>query len=275
MNRNVFITTTAATIVLALSLLTGCATHTPKSTSAILKVTPELAKEIHDTIVLNESKIRTLKAKTSIKVKSQLLRVPTKLSGILMFKWPDSMRLITNKLVFTIFDMTYAGNQVWFNVPSERKVYTGLYNDKTVVSGFGISFKPYDVITIFNFNELFKKNEFYFDVDQDSWVMHIIDSDSKENSLLANLYIDPNYNVRKYEMLDYNGNITTSILFDNHIDLDGCKVPQSVNIIWPKEKSSFQLLFKDFTVNKDLPDSVFQFSMPENSDMIPIGSFYY
>lgn len=261
-------------VYIVLACFIGCATRVPKNYGPLPEINEELANNIRDTILLNESKLLTLKAKASIQVKSKMFKSSARLSGVLRFKRPNSLRLITSKLTFTIFDMIYVGNQIWFNVPSEERVYAGFFDENTLVEGFGVSFKPFDVINVFNLNELFDQNEFKLEVHQDSLVMHIV-SQSHPDILLANLYINRDYTVRKYDMFDSNGKLISSITFKDYIELEDCNVPQIFVIKWPREQSSFTLEFKDLDVNKELSDKIFHFSMPKDYEIVPIGNWFY
>lgn len=261
-------------VIAVLVCFAGCATQISKAPGKLPKINDELAKEIHNALLYNEEKIKTIKAKASVKIKSPMLRTPTRFNAILRFKQQSSMRLIASKLTFTVFDMIYVGNQIWFNVPTEKRIYAGFFDKNTVVDGFGVSFKPYDVINIFNFNQLLKDKEYSFGMQKDLWVMHVMESKKNPNSLLANIYIDQHYNVRKYEIFDDNGGVMTLFKFDDYVKMDECNVPQIIEIEWPTKKSAFILTFKDISLNRKLSDDIFQFSMPHDFEVVPIGNWY-
>lgn len=253
---------------------TGCAAHKP----SVLELTPEinqqLVKKIRKSIISNENKIRSLKTNADIKVRSSFLRIPVKFNGILRYKRPNALRMVANKFSYTIFDMTYNSSQLSFYVPQERKIFLGAFDESTNIEVAGLTFKPYDIVNIFNFNEQFKDMEFSLEPYQESWIMHVYDTNHDSKRLFANLYISEENNITEYELFDYNGKPKTSINLDKFKELEGCNIPHKIEFKWPQNDTSFALTFSNLTVNQDLPDNMFNFYVPENTEIIPIGSWY-
>lgn len=252
----------------------GCAAHKP----SILELTPEinqkLVKKIRKSVISNENKIRSLKTNADIKVKSPMLRIPVKFNGILRYKRPNALRMVANKFSHTIFDMTYNNNQLSFYVPQEGKVFLGTFDQSTNIEVTGITFKPYDIVNIFNFNEQFKDMEFFLEPGQESWIMHVYDPSHNSKRLFADLYINKNNNITKYELFGYNGKPKTSITLDKFKELEGCNVPHKIVFKWPQNNSSLAFTFSDLIINQELSDNMFKFYVPENTEIIPIGSWY-
>ena len=252
-------------------LYVGCAAHKPLVIEKLPVADQKLARKIRGSILSNDDKLRSLKANAVIKVKSPDFRVPVKLKGILRFKRPDTLRLVASKFTFTIFDMIYNSNQLSFYVPQERKVFLGLFDASTEIEVTGLTFKPYDVLNIFNFKELFKDNEYNIETNDESWIMYIFSQNYNPKNLLAELHINKFNNVVGYELFDNKGKTRTSVSLDEFIELDSCHIPQKIKIKWPQSKTSLALSLKTPEINQKLPDEMFVFPVPENASIVPIA----
>lgn len=257
-----------------LVLYLGCAAHKPSVIEKVPEADQKLARKIRGSILSNDDKLRTLKTNAVIKVKSPDFRVPVKLRGILRFRRPNTLRLVASKFTFTIFDMIYNSNQLSFYVPQERKVFLGFFDASTEIQVTGLTFKPYDVLNIFNFKELFQDNEYYLETDKELWIMHIYDQNHNPKHLLADLYINKYYNVIGYDLFDDKGKTKTSVSLDEFAELDSCHIPHKIMIKWPQNKTSLALSFSNPVINQILPDEMFAFQAPQNASIIPIASMY-
>ncbi len=261
-------------LIIIAGWFTGCDATKHAIIDPLPKVTPELVTEARNALLANESKIRTIKARVVIKVRNPAFRTSTKLNSILRFKRPDVMRMIVSKLTFTIFDMTHADNQIWLYVPQENRVYAGYFDKTMSVGGMGITFKPYDLVNIFNYNNIFKDKTLYMEQDDDNWVIRIIDTEVEPARHLANLYFDRGYLMLKYELIADTGELGTIFKFSDYQEFADCSFPQTIEIDWPQDKTTFQLDFRELSVNHELPDKIFDFNKPLNSEIIPIGGIY-
>lgn len=257
--------------IISILYFTGCASHMTVTQKELPEPNYLLAHEIKTSLLENESKIRTIKGNAAIEAKCASMQSAFRLNSIIRFKRPDIMRMITNKLSFTIFDLTFNGKNLWFYVPSEKKVFTGAIDETTKINRFGLSFKPYDIFNIFfNYNGLFKDNDFFLETDNGLLVMRIVDPLKGSKHLLANLYIDQSYNVLKYEMFDDNKSVKTLITFKYYTELEGCKLPKVIEIMWPQDNAFLNLTFRSFTVNQTLSDEIFKFSLPDHTEVVPL-----
>lgn len=252
----------------------GCAAQKPSIVEPTLDINQKLANEIRGSILSNENKLHSLKANAVIKVKSPDFRVPIKLKGILRYKRPDALRLVASKFTFTIFDMTYKSDHLSFYVPQERKVFLGSFDKSTWIEVTGLTFKPYDVFNIFNFNELFRDMEYNIEPYKELWKMHIYDNNHSPRHLLADLYINKNNDVTRYDLFDRNGKPNTLVTLDEFKELNGYNFPQKIKIKWPQNKTSLSLTFLNPKVNQELSDKMFNFSMPENAEIVTISNLY-
>lgn len=251
----------------------GCATHKPSVLERTPEIDQKLVKKIHKSTISNEKKFISIKTNADIKVKSPLLRTSVKFNGILRYKRPDSLRMVASKLSHTIFDMTYNGHQLSFYVPQEKEVFLGAFDENTKIEIAGLTFKPYDIVNIFNFNEQFKDMGFLLEPYSESWIMHIYDSNHDPKRLLADLYINKNIIITKYKLFDYNGLPKTVITLDKFQDIEGCLIPHKIEINWPQNNTSIAFTFRDMVINHELPEKMFNFRVPENTKIIPLGSY--
>ena len=104
--------------------------------------------------------------------------------------------------------------------------------------------------------------------------MRIVDPLKGSNHLLANLYIDQSYNVMKYEMFDDNKIVKTLITFKYYTELEGCRLPKVIEIMWPQDNAFFNLTFRSFAVNQTLSDKIFNFSLPEHTEVVPVSNWH-
>ncbi|MGR3219627.1 MAG: LolA family protein [Candidatus Anammoxibacter sp.] len=251
----------------------GCALKQP-----LLKPIPitdqEVVKRIRDTIISNENNIRSIKAHADIKIRSSMLKLPIKFKGVLRYKRPNVLRLIANKFSYTIFDLTRHANQLSFYVPTERKAFVGTFDKMTKIDVAGIAFKPYDIVNIFNFTDMLKDAALYIEKDHESWIMHVYDSDYKPERLLAYIYINKMNNITMHKLFDSTGKLMTLVTFDKYREIEGCNVPHKVEIKWVQDKTSIAFIFDNLSVNEELPDKMFNVTLPENTKIEPIGDLY-
>ncbi|MGR3317208.1 MAG: LolA family protein [Candidatus Anammoxibacter sp.] len=253
---------------------TGCASHKRSLLRPIPVTDQEVVKRIRDTIISNENNILSIKAHADIKIRSSALRVPIKFNGILRYKRPNALRLIANKFSYTIFDMTYNTNQLSFYVPTERKVFLGTFDKTTKIDVTGITFKPYDIVNIFNFSDMLNNAELYLEQDRESLIMHVYDPDYKPKRLLAYIYINKMNNISMYQIFDATGELMTVVTFDKYRKIEGCNVPHRVEIKWVQDKTSIVFIFDNLSVNQELSDKMFNITLPENTEIVPIGNLY-
>ena len=254
--------------------VTGCALHKRSFLKPIPITDQEVIKRVRDTIISNENSIRSIKAHADIKIRSSKLRVPIKFSGILRYKRPNVLRLIASKFSYTIFDLTYNTNQLSFHVPTERKVFLGTVDKMTKIEVAGIVFKPYDIVNIFNFSDMLKNSELHLEQDRESWIMRVYDADYKPKRLLAHIYINKMNNITMYELFDTAGKLMTLVTFGKYREIEGCNVPHRVEIKWLQNKTSIVFIFDNLSVNQELSDKMFNVTLPENTEIVPIGDLY-
>lgn len=265
--------------LLMIVIFSGCASHMesivePKKE----RIGDRLASEIHTAVFSNDAKYTSIKTNVDIRVRSPLLRRSVKLKGVLRFQRPDSLRLVTNKFSFTIFDMTYKDGRLLFHVPQEGKLFSGRIYEDTTVNVTGLTFRPFDLVNIFSFTDLLEDMEFYLEQANDMLVMHVYDGYDKPDgglntsNLLADLYINNSNDVTMYNIFDGNGRAETSVTLDNFKELNGCRIPQKVLIEWPAIDTSLALTLNNTTLNQMLPDQMFDFRIPDNTEVIPLES---
>lgn len=258
----------SATLFLSILIL-GCASQKPMTRSSELVRTISV-KGLQDAIILNTSKIQTLKSKITIQISSPNLPHPVRLNGILRFKRPNMVRLVASKLTFTMFDMIYNGSRFWFYIPQEDKVYSGIFNDNAIINVLGALFKPHDIINIFNYKGLFEEKVASLATGERHWVIHIMGKLSQRH-LFCNIYIEKdNLNVTRCEFFDNDVNLQTLISMDNYLAINGCNVPRMIKIEWLPIKSAIVLNLDGVEVNQELSDIIFDFSIPERSEIVPI-----
>lgn len=253
-----------------LLLILGCAGQKPmtRPSEAIREIS---VKKLQDAIILNTSKIQTLKSKIIIQISSPNSPHPVRLNGIFRLKQPNMMRMVASRLTFTIFDMIYNGSQFWFYIPQEEKVYSGIFNDNAIINVLGMLFKPHDIINIFNYKGLFEEKVASMGIEERHWVIHIMEK-QYSGRLFCNIYIEKNnINVTRCEFFDNDGHLKTLISLDNYLTVDGCNVPRMIKVEWLPVKTAIVLNLDGLEVNQELSNNIFDFSIPERSTVVPIN----
>jgi len=60
------------------------------------------------------------------------------------------------------------------------------------------------------------------------------------------------------------------ILFTNYVSMAGCKVPQRIDVRWPKYDTTLNIIFSDVILNKKLDPKVFSFAKSEGVEVITL-----
>lgn len=266
-------------------LAAGCATSkTPalqktvwEDTSLLFRnnggVAQELSpQEIVDTVISRGSQLATFRANAEMSVATPQLKGPVRCTGIILYQSPQNLRTVGSKFASTLFDISSDGDRFWLYVPQENKCYTGKSDAFHRVEAIGINIFPGDMAHLFNYKELLKEKTPAVETWPAYWLVHVLYVGASEVSLKGNLYIDRvDGEIFRCEVFNPDGSVRLQALFSNPAAINGCKVPQRIDVRWPVYSTTLSMTFSNITVNGVLDPKVFAPAMPEETETINLN----
>ncbi|MFQ5863492.1 MAG: outer membrane lipoprotein carrier protein LolA [Candidatus Brocadiales bacterium] len=252
-------------LLIIATVLTSCATmeHVFIGPPKVLTI-----EEVRDGVTSNSKKISTLKAKAKITLMSRDLKDPLVCKGYIRLERPKRLRIICSKLFSTIFDVLSDGHEFWLYVPKEKRLYRGLSTQD--ITYLGLKFSPNDVASIFEIGEAFQDTTVTsFEVHPEHWHIQLTNpQELTEHHLMVERH---NLHVIRYDSYNPDGSLKMKALLDDYRDVDGCHVPQRIEIYWPRGDTKLILQLKGLSLNEELDPKIFRFTTPENAEIIRLS----
>lgn len=250
---------------IAATLLTGCAAveHVPAGPPKVLTV-----EEVREGVTSNSKKISTLKAKAKITFMSRDLKDPLNCTGYIRLERPKRLRIICSKLFSTIFDVVSNGSEFWLYVPKEKKLYRGRSDQD--IRYLGLRFSPNEIAGILENGEVFQDSTVTsFEVHAEHWHIDLMNPrELTQHHLVVDRY---NLNLVRFETYNPDGTLRMKALFDDFEDIDGCNIPERIEVYWPRRNTKLIIRLKDVRLNEELNPNIFRFTKPENVDVIRLS----
>ncbi|MCB7128507.1 MAG: DUF4292 domain-containing protein [Candidatus Brocadiales bacterium] len=247
------------------TLLAGCAAmeHIALGPPKVLTV-----KEVRETVASNSRKISTLKAKAKVTFMSRELKEPLSCTAYIRLERPKRLRIIVSKLFQTVFNILSDGHEFWLYVPKEKKLYRGLSNQD--ITYMGLKFSPNEIAGILELENITPNATVRsFEVLPKYWHISLIDSQALVRyELTVDRY---NLNVTNYDIYNPDGSLRMRARFDDFEDVDGCDVPRTIDVYWPRGETKLTLRLKNISINEELNPKIFRFTMPKNVNVIRLS----
>jgi len=265
-------------------LASGCATYKAQvtqkpsweDTSGLLRnvqgdVKNLSRQQITENLISNSSKITTLRANIDITLTTPDAKAPLRCNGLILYQNPNHLRAMGSKLAATLFDMYSDERKFYLYIPIENKVYTGSSNAFHKIEVLGINIFPGDMAYLFNHREILEGYEPVIETWPFYWLLHLMEAKETNINLKGNLLIDRiNADIFRCELFEPDGAVRLQILFTNYVSMAGCKVPQRIDVRWPKYDTTLNIIFSDVILNKKLDPKVFSFAKSEGVEVITL-----
>lgn len=265
-------------------LSSGCATFkTPVSqrpiwedTSAILRniqgETQNLSlQQIRDTLISKNSKLTTFRANVDLTLSTPDVKGPIRCTGLILYQSPRSFRALGSKFATTLFDMSSDGNRFWLHIPLENVVYTGSSNAFHRIEALGINIFPGDMVSLFNYREILEGKKPTLETWPAYWLVHMLEMNKEDVNLKGNLLIDRvNAEVFRCELFNSDGSVRLQAVFTDYTTLNGCRIPQRIDVRWPVYNTTLSITFSHITVNVALDPKLFTLSIPKGAQIITL-----
>lgn len=271
--------------ILLVVLSSGCATYkTPapqrpiwEDTSAILRnIQGEIQnlslQQIRDTLTSNTSKLTTFRANVDLTLTTPDVKGPIRCTGLILYQSPRSFRALGSKFATTLFDMSSDGNRFWLHIPLENTVYTGPSNAFHRIEALGINIFPGDMASLFNYREILEGKKPTLETWPAYWLVHMLEVNKEDVNLKGNLLIDRvNAEVFRCELFNSDGSVRLQAVFTDYTTLNGCRLPQRIDVRWPAYNTTLSVMFSQITVNGLLDPKLFTLSLPKEAQVITLN----
>ncbi|HHT9106153.1 MAG TPA: LolA family protein [Candidatus Wujingus californicus] len=265
-------------------LASGCATYKTQvtqklsweDTSSLLRnvqgdVKNLSRQQITENLILNSSKIATLRANIDITLTTPDAKAPLRCNGLILYQNPNHLRAMGSKLATTLFDIYSDERKFYLYIPIENKVYTGSSNAFHKIEVLGINIFPGDMAYLFNHREILEGYNPVIETWPFYWLLHLMEAKETNINLKGNLLIDRiNADVFRCELFEPDGAVRLQILFTNYVSMAGGRVPQRIDVRWPKYDTTLNIIFSDVILNKKLDPKVFSFAKSEGAEVITL-----
>ncbi len=226
-------------------------------------------QEVVDTVIASGSRLATFRANMEMSVTTPQLKGPVRCTGIILYQSPKNLRAVGSKFTVTLFDISSDGDRFWLYVPQESKCYTGKSGSFHRVEALGFNIFPGDMAHLFNYKELLDKRTPTVETWPAYWLVHVLRVSASKVRLKGNLYVDRvNGEIFRYEVFNPDGTVRLQALFSNHAVINGCQVPQRIDVRWPAYSTTLSMTFSNITVNGVLNPKVFAPAMPKETETI-------
>ena len=228
-------------------------------------------QEIVDAVISRGSQLTTFRANVEMSVATPQLKGPVRCTGLFLYQSPKNLRTVGSKFASTLFDISSDGDRFWLYVPQENKCYTGRSDTFHRVEALGINIFPGDMAHLFNYKELLEEKTPTVEIWPAYWLVHVLYMGASEVSLKGNLYVDRvDGEVFRCEVFNPDGSVRLQALFSNPAAINGCKVPQRIDVRWPAYSTTLSMTFSNITVNGVLDPKVFAPAMPAETETISL-----
>lgn len=231
-----------------------------------------LPQEIVDTVASRSSQLAAFRANVEMYVATPQLKGPVRCTGIIQYQSPQNLRIVGSKFASTLFDISSDGNRFWLYAPQESRCYTGRSNAFHRVETLGINIFPGDMAHLFNYKALLEEKMPAVEIWPAYWLVHVMQTGAPEVRLKGNLYIDRvDGELFRCEVFNPDGSVRLQALFTNHATINGCRVPQRIDVRWPVYSTTLSMTFSNITVNVIPDPKVFVPAMPEETETIDLN----
>lgn len=225
-------------------------------------------EEVQEEVTANSLKITSLKAKAKITLMSRELKDPLVCTGHIRLERPKRLRIICSKMFRTIFNVMSDGREFWLHVPGEKRLYHGLSNQD--ITYLGLKFSPNDVAGILEIEEVFKDTAVTsFEVHPEHWHIELINPlKLTEHHLVIERRT---LHVIRFDSFNPDGSLRMKALLGDYRNINGCHVPQRIEVYWPRGDTRLILQLKGLRLNEELDPKIFRFTPPPNVEIIHLS----
>jgi len=281
--------------LLAFSLSTGCAPlKTIKNKLSIRDKRPAINEQLREQVVYFDNiknpsfiqvkenivseglNFKSLKAKVDITIESPEIEGAFRCNGNLVLEKPEKIRVIGSKLASTVFDMLSDGEDFWYYIPKEKKVYTG--KCKAVHSANdNVHIYPDDIAEFLNYDKLFEGRFAFMETWPTFWSIHVFDihvfgKKGKNFVPYSRLKIDRIENrVTELTLFNEESIIKAHATYGDYSIIENHGIPTAIQITWPQARTTLNMAFKDLIINETLKPEIFQFKKPKRADIVKIN----
>ncbi len=232
--------------------------------------------QVKENIVSKGLDFKSIKAKVDITIESPEIEGAFRCNGNLVLEKPEKIRVIGSKVATTVFDMLSDGEDFWFHIPKEKKVYTG--KCKTVHrANDNVHIYPDDIAEFLNYDKLFEGRFGFMETWPTLWFIHVFDihvfdKKGKEFVPYSRLKIDRIKNrVTELTLFNEESIIKAHATYGDYSTIDGHLLPTTIQITWPQSKTTLNMALKDLIINETLNPKIFQFKKPKRADIVKMN----
>lgn len=231
-----------------------------------------LPQEIVDTVISRSSQLAAFRANVEMSVATPQLKGPVRCTGIIQYQSPQNLRIVGSKFASTLFDISSDGDRFWLYAPQENRCYTGRSDTFHRIETLGINIFPGDMALLFNYKALLEEKTPAVEIWPAYWLVHVLQTDTPEACLKGNLYIDRvDGGLFRCEVFNPDGSVRLQALFTNPVTINGCRVPQRIDVRWPVYSTTLSMTFSNITINVIPDPKVFSPAMPKETETVDLN----
>jgi len=221
---------------------------------------PSLAA-ILDGLAANDAAIQSFRGPCSVTLESPDLAVKQVLhKSSVYFRRPESLHVVGRKYGSTVMRLTSVGREFLIEFPSEKKYYYRLEGERLETVEFSVS--PSDIAREMFFPEPWDTLDLervrlvaYEERDQTAR-LELLEADGKHVRRVVTVQGPPWVIVRS-EHVDRRGRTLSVTTLRDYRQFDGVNLPATVEAVFPLEKTSMTLAFRELKPNTDIEDQYF------------------
>jgi hypothetical protein len=267
------------------TLIIGCATHRPSILQRSIwedksliseKIQGEVQtlslQEIWETLLSSNANLYTFRSKVDIVLDTPDLKGPLHCKGSIVYEKPNSLRIIGSRFFTTLFDISSDGDKFWLHIPMEKKLYTGTHDTYHRIEMLGMNIFPADIVNLFNYKEVLVGEKLALETWPTYWLVHLLDMDTRFLNLQGKVSLDRvNAEVFRSDFFHADGSVRLQALFTNYTTIEGCRVPQRIDVRWPSYNTTLGITFSHIDVNLPLNPKIFTPSIPTGVHVIDLN----
>ncbi|MDP8262187.1 MAG: hypothetical protein P9M13_02660 [Candidatus Ancaeobacter aquaticus] len=237
-------------------------------------------KEALDIVHVQSSEFSALKSDIQIEIKSNLIPDTQFCKGKMMLLRPDKIRMKGYKpFVPTLFDLASNGEEFWFYIPKEKKLYTGTYEDDSS-SSIKLDVDPMSLISAMTFDNVDDDSDeeiVFLERSGESCVVNVLNkylSDSgyfryfMKRKIVISL---ESHKILQQAYYKNDGNVSFEVYYEKYTVRDDVSFPQQIVFVRPKTGTWVRINLLKTSFNQTFSDGVFSLDSVKGVERIEIG----
>jgi len=236
--------------------LPGCVLVRPTPVGQLPRTDRALVRGLIDNVARRESGIHRLQARSRFTLDSPDLDGRVTMRGFTAFEAPDKLRVQGyGALGIDAFDLICAGRSFMLHVPSQDRTF--FEREGLDVNGVPFTVSPADIAV-----ELFRPIDWSAVEPTDIRVV-LKDADTAMFECTCDdvkrvIAVDARWHVLRRERYD-SGRLTCTTFLGGYTDIEGIPFPRRIELLYPAERTYFDMQLSRIRLNPDLNPELFRF----------------